>query len=383
MYKFYFKNIPLWTNSQPKTYYRMKKISLLLIAFGFLLSCSPKLGKTTANSTTGDKKYKVNTIAFYNVENLFDTIDDPKTLDERSPIMELDPKVRGKVYWEKNRNMAKVISEIGADVSKNAPVIVGVAEIENKRVLEDLINDSYLKDKNYGIVHYDSKDARGIDVALLYQKAFFQPTSSSIHEVVIYDLNNLDKRYYTRDVLLVSGKLDGDEFHFLVNHWPSRFGGEKRSRVNREKAAAVNKRITDSLLGVNPYAKVVIMGDLNDGPYNSSLKNILQAKAERSETDTHEIFNPMENMQKKKGLGTLGYRDAWDLFDQILVTGSLLDKDYSSYRYFKAGIYNPTYLTNPTGRWKGYPFRSYADGQFTGGYSDHFPVYFQVIKDAE
>jgi len=360
----------------------MKKFSFLLI-IGFLFACSPKFDTTAPNSTLGKKSYKINTVAFYNLENLFDTIDDPNTLDEKSPIMELDPKIRGEVYWKKNANMAKVISEIGTEEAKNLPVIVGVAEIENRAVLEDLVNDDKLKSGNYGIVHYDSPDARGIDVALLYQKRIFKVTSSSVHEVVIYDLNNPERRYYTRDVLLVSGLLDGDEIHFLVNHWPSRFGGEKRSRGNREKAAAVNKRIVDSLQGINPYAKVVIMGDMNDGPYNSSIKNILKAEGERSKVKKQQIYNPMENMQKKQGLGTLGYRDSWDLFDQILVTEGLLKNENEAYQYYKAGIYNPNYLYNQDGRWKGYPFRSYSDGQFTGGYSDHLPVYIYLVKEVK
>lgn len=361
----------------------MRKILFFGVAVSLLFACSPKLSQTGKNNTSGTKTYKVNTVAFYNLENLFDTIDDPNTFDEKSPIMELDKRVRSEVYWKKNANMAKVISEIGADVAKNAPVIVGVAEIENRTVLEDLVNDSKLKNGNYGIVHYDSPDARGIDVALLYQKKIFKPTSSSVHEVVIYDLNNPERRYYTRDVLLVSGELDGDEMHFLVNHWPSRFGGEKRSRGNREKAAAVNKRIVDSLQEINPYAKVVIMGDMNDGPYNSSIKNILQAEGDKGKVKSKGIYNPMENMQKKKGLGTLGYRDSWDLFDQILVTEGFLKADADSYQYYKAGIYNPNYLYNQSGRWKGYPFRSYSDGQFTGGYSDHLPVYIYLVKEVE
>lgn len=360
----------------------MKKLVFLLL-IPFLFACSPKHGETRMGSSTAQKSFKINTIAFYNVENLFDTIDDPNKFDEQSPIMELDKKIRSEVYWKKNENMAKVISEIGQSVSKNTPAVVGLAEVENKTVLNDLVNDAHLKDKNYGIIHYDSPDARGIDVALLYQKSIFKPSSSSVHEVVIYDLNNPEKRYYTRDVLLVSGDLDGDRIHFLVNHWPSRYGGEKRSRGNREKAAAVNKRLVDSIQQNEPYAKIIIMGDMNDGPYNSSIKNVLQAKAEKNQVSKTGLYNPMENMLKKKGLGTLGYRDSWDLFDQMIMTQPLLQKDYSSYRFYQAGIYNPNYLVNPSGRWKGYPFRSYSDGQFTGGYSDHFPVYVYLIKEVQ
>jgi len=361
----------------------MKKICILL-AIGFLFACSPKMSPTgSQNTPSGKKHYKVLTVAFYNLENLFDTINDPTKQDEKSPIMDIPKAKRGEVYWKKNHNMAKVISKIGADVAKNSPAVIGVAEVENKDVLEDLVNDPAIKDKNYGIIHYDSPDYRGIDVALLYQKKLFKPISSSPHEVVIYNIDKPEERHYTRDELLVSGLLDGDTIHFIVNHWPSRYGGEKRSRVNREKAAALNIKIIDSLQALNPYAKIITMGDLNDGPYNSSIQNVLKAKANKNQVPFKGLFDPMINMQKKKGLGTLGYRDSWDLFDQIIMTKPLLSDDYSSYRYYKAGIYNPNYLTNQHGRYKGYPFWSYSNGMFTGGYSDHYPVYIYLIKEVD
>lgn len=360
----------------------LKYLFNIILIQALLISCSSQkaLNKTDKSQAS---TYKINTIAFYNLENLFDTINDPLKNDEASPIMEINPKMRGEVYWKKNKNMAKVISEIGQETAKNSPVVVGVAEIENRAVLEDLINDAHLSDKNYGIIHYDSPDLRGIDVALLYQKQLFQPISSSPHEVMIFDVNNPDKRYYTRDVLLTTGIMDRDTLHFLVNHWPSRFGGEKRSRPNRERAAAVNKKIVDSLQAENPYAKIIIMGDMNDGPYNTSIKKVLNAKGSKNETEDNGLYNPMENMLQKRGLGTIGYQDSWDIFDQIIVSKPLLKKEYSSYRYYKAGIYNPDYLVTQEGRFKGYPFRSYANGQFTNGFSDHYPVYIYVIKKIE
>lgn len=346
------------------------------------LACSPGMKPTEPNQNSR-KSYKINTIAFYNVENLFDTIDDPEIYDESSPIMKLPKNQQGEVYKKKVTNLAKVISEIGAAKAKNPPAIVGLAEIENRLVLEDLVNNPYLKDKNYGIIHYDSPDFRGIDVALLYQKKLFRPISSSPHEVVIYDTDHPDKRYYTRDVLLATGILDRDTLHFLVNHWPSRYGGEKRSRPHREKAAAVDKRLTDSLLGLDPYAKIIIMGDMNDDPINTSVKKVLGAKAERDSVGKNDLYNPMENMLTEKGLGTLGYRDSWNLFDQMIMTKALLKRDYSSYRYYKAGLYNPKYLITQHGRYQGYPFRSFASGEFTGGYSDHFPVYLYLVKEVK
>lgn len=326
-----------------------------------------------------DKRYKIHTIAFYNLENLFDTINDPLKNDEASPIMEMKAN-RGEVYKKKVKNMARVIANIGTDMAKNAPAVIGVVEIENRQVLEDLVNDPLLLAKDYGIVHYNSPDRRGIDVALLYQKALFQPTNTSSHELKIYD-DQTRKRIYTRDQLLVSGKLDGELVHFIVNHWPSRRGGEAKSRPKRVAAAKINKRIIDSLQSKDPYAKIMIMGDLNDDPTNASVKDVLKAKAKRKKVPFKGIYNPYENMFKKKGLGTTAYRDAWSLFDQIMVTKPLIEKDFSSYRFYKAGIYNKTYLSNKRGRWEGYPFRSFADGGFTNGFSDHFPVYIYLIKE--
>lgn len=324
------------------------------------------------------RNFKIHTVAFYNLENLFDTINDPNKFDEASPIMEMDFN-RQSVYEKKVRNMAQVISEIGSDVSRNSPAVIGVSEIENREVLEDLANDPALISKNYGIVHFHSPDARGIDVALLYQKALFTPLYKSSHELKIYD-DVTRERVYTRDQLLVSGKLDGELVHFIVNHWPSRRGGEARSRPKRVAAAKLNKRIIDSLQSIDPYAKIITMGDLNDDPTNESVKKVLKAKRNKEDVGLKGIYNPMENMARK-GLGTNAYRDGWSLFDQILFTKPLLEKDYSSFRFYKAGIFNKNYLTNKRGRWKGYPLRSFADGGFTNGFSDHFPVYVTLIKE--
>lgn len=326
------------------------------------------------------KKFKIHTIAFYNLENLFDTINDLSKFDERSPIMELKTN-RAEVYKKKVHNMARVIADIGSDVTNNTPAIIGVSEIENREVLEDVVNDPLLLNKDYGIVHFHSPDERGIDVGLLYQKSLFTPIYTSSHELIIYD-DNTGKRDYTRDQLLVSGKLEGDMIHIIVSHWPSRSGGEARSRPKRIAAAKLTKRITDSLQSIDPYAKVFIMGDLNDDPTNASVKEILRAKKDKEDVGLKGIYNPMEAMAKK-GLGSNAYRDAWSLFDQIMVTKPLLEKDYSSFRFYKAGIFGKNYLVNKKGRWKGYPFRSFADGGFTNGFSDHFPVFVYVIKEVK
>jgi endonuclease/exonuclease/phosphatase family metal-dependent hydrolase len=324
------------------------------------------------------KQYKVNTIAFYNVENLFDYEDDPLIFDDdRTP--------EGKDHWTKEiyeaklANMAKVISEIGADVTGTSPALIGVSEVENRRVLEDLLNQEPLVNKDYGIVHFDSPDRRGIDVALLYQKGVFIPTNYKSYELVIFDDEDRSKRIYTRDQLLVSGMLDGEKISVIVNHWPSRSGGEERSRPKRIKAAELNKHIIDSLFNEDPYAKILTMGDLNDDPTSPSVKDVLKTKSEREDLKPMELYNPMEDMYKK-GMGTLAYRDAWNLFDQIILSAELTKKDYGSYRFYKAGIFNKNYLATPRGQYKGYPFRSFVNG-YTGGYSDHFPVYVYLIKE--
>jgi exonuclease III len=328
-----------------------------------------------------EKRFKIHTIAFYNLENLFDTINDPIKFDEASPIMELNSDRAG-VYTKKLKNMARVVADIGSDQTNNSPAIIGVVEIENRKVLEDLVNDPLLLAKDYGIVHYESPDRRGIDVALLYQKPLFQPITSKSHELFIYD-DLSRERVFTRNQLLVSGKLEGDLIHIIVNHWPSRSGGEARSRSKRVGAAKLNKRIVDSLQSIDPYAKIFVMGDFNDDPTNTSVKDVLKTESNKRKVPLKGIYNPFENQFKKEGLGTTAYRDSWSLFDQIMVTKPLLEKDFSSYRYYKAGIHNKPYLVNKRGRYAGYPFRSFADGGFTGGFSDHFPVYVYVIKEVK
>lgn len=354
----------------------MKLKLLLLVAL---------LGGTVATQAQ-KKSYMVHTVSFYNLENLFDTIRDEKIYDE-----EWTPKGErswdGKKYQQKLENLSRAIAEIGTDENPNMPTILGVSELENKKVLEDLVAMPKLQKAGYGIVHYDSPDRRGIDVALLYQTKHFKPTSSKNIPLYIYDAsdakykndnNGKGKRIYTRDQLLVTGLLDGEEMHFIVNHWPSRSGGEKKSSPNREAAAALNKKIIDSLYQINPNAKVMTMGDLNDGPYNKSVKEVLNAKAKKEEVKEGGVFNPMYQLYKE-GHGTIAYRDAWDIFDQIILSEPLLRKDYSSYRYWKVGIFNKPFLVQKTGQYKGYPLRNQLSGE--PGFSDHFPVYIYLIKE--
>jgi endonuclease/exonuclease/phosphatase family metal-dependent hydrolase len=344
---------------------------VIIVTFYCIFSLYPQEKRT----------FKVQTIAFYNLENLFDFEDDPLTFDDdRTPD--------GKDHWteeiynRKLQNMAETLSEIGQDVTGRTPSIIGVCEVENRRVLEDLLNQKSLRNKEYSIIHFDSPDRRGIDVALLYRKKIFTPTHYKVYELRLYNETDRTKRIYTRDQLIVSGILDGEKIHVIVNHWPSRSGGEARSRPKRLKAAGLTKRIIDSLWSQDPYAKIITMGDFNDDPRSKSIKKILKTSADRETSGIKRLYNPMEK-KFRKGLGTLAYRDSWNLFDQIIISSEFLKRDYSSYRYFKAGIFSKTNLITPTGRYKGYPFRSFTDSGFTGGYSDHFPVYMYLIKEIE
>ena len=335
------------------------------------------------------KQYKIRTIAFYNLENLFDTENDTLIFDDdRTP--------EGKDNWTLERynqkldNLSKVLSEIGSDVTKTSPDIIGICEVENLKVVEDLVNHATLLEKDYGIVHYDSPDERGIDVALLYKKTVFLPTSFDSRRLLL--INDDGERNYTRDQLIVGGLLDDEQYYFLVNHWPSRSGGEFRSRPNRMEAAKLSRRIIDSVQKLDASAKIVGMGDFNDDPDNDSFKKVLKTQAEPAEVQKDEnpgtnnqreqltLINPMEELYRK-GIGSLAYRDKWNLFDQIYFTENLINPEHGSYQFWKAGVFKAPYLLTKKGQYKGYPFRTYAGGSYAGGYSDHFPVYLYLIKE--
>ncbi len=322
------------------------------------------------------KKYKIRAVAFYNVENLFDTENDSLTFDdERTP--------EGKDGWTQERyeqkvaNIAKVLSQIGTVTTQTSPDIIGLCEIENKKVLEDLVSYPNLQKMNYGIVHFDSPDERGIDVALIYKRAVFLPTSFHSRRLLLQNIDG--ERDYTRDQLVVGGLLDDEQIYCIVNHWPSRSGGVARSKPKRLAAAKLNKRIIDSILEIDQSAKIISMGDLNDDPIDDSLRKILKTKGNQKNLEENDLFNPMEKLFSK-GIGSLAYRDKWNLFDQIYFTANLLEKEGGSYRFWKANVFTATYLFSKKGKYKGYPFRTYAGGNYTGGYSDHFPVYMHLIK---
>ncbi|MCC5946239.1 MAG: endonuclease/exonuclease/phosphatase family protein [Bernardetiaceae bacterium] len=298
-------------------------------------------------------------VAFYNVENLFDIFDDPKTKDE-------DFTPEGKLRWtekryqEKLQRLAEVIHQLG---DEDGPEIIGLCEIENRKVLEDLIKEPLLANYQYGIAHEDSPDARGIDVALLYKKDIFDKKAHKVHKV-----SYPDARFRTRDILEVSGELSGEMMHFIICHFPSRRGGEQASEPKRVAAAETVKKVKQNILNQDPQAKILIMGDFNDEPHNRSIKEILKAEANIDAL----LYNPFAQL-KKDGLGTYNYKGDWNMLDQIILSKAF--QSGSGWTFEKANIYKPEKIQDTHPKYKGNPFRSYAGTKYLGGYSDHFPIY--------
>lgn len=347
----------------------------------FQISAFILLSLTAGLQAQEEKEYRLGMIGFYNLENLFDTINDPNINDEEF-LPDGSYAWNGSKYHNKLRNLSMAISRMGTDelkgISLHCPDILGVSEIENRLVLEDLVSQPALKEYNFGIVHYDGPDARGVDVGLIYKKDKFTVLGS--RSVRLNDPEQPD--FKTRDQLVVSGLYMGDTLHLIVNHWPSRFGGEKRSSPKRELAAALTRSIVDSLLRINPQAKVIVMGDLNDDPYNKSVKDVMDAPMTDDYTTLKpgQMFNASYGLYKR-GVGTLCYRGRWNLFDQMLITQGLLGKDRSSLKFFGYRIYNDKELLQKDGRYAGYPLRTHAGGVYLNGYSDHFPVFMVLIKE--
>ena len=312
-----------------------------------------------------DTTSMTHTIAFYNIENLFDIKNDAFTNDD-----DFLPTSRKrwtlKRYKNKLKKLGKVISKIGKKSSSTAPVIVGLAEVENKTVLKDLITCKTLIEEAYSFVHYDSSDERGIDVALLYKSAHFTLEHSETYSV--YLQTDTGERDYTRDILLVKGRLNDDTLNIIVNHWSSRRGGEEDTEYKRIAAANVVNQIITKLKGENPNSKIIVMGDFNDNPNNASLKSI------EKESD---LFNPFKTIWSEDK-GSLNHNFEWNLFDQILFSTNFFNPEGLKLSFKKADIYNDKFLTQYHGKYKGQPFRTFVGKKYKGGYSDHFPVYIQL-----
>ena len=346
----------------------------IISIFCFLFICL--LAFAQEKSST-EKKYQVALIGFYNLENLYDTIDDPSKNDE-----EFLPgganHYTGAVYKDKLGKLSDVISLMGTDISPDGLALMGCAEIENDTVLTDLVHMPKLNGRNYKIVHFNSPDIRGIDVALLYNPKYFTPgkSESLFVQLVLPD----GALHYTRDILLVEGKLLGEPVYIFVNHWPSRRGGEEASAPARAIAAQVARHKIDSITKLNPDAKIILMGDLNDDPVSPSVANVIGAKGDKDEVQRGRMYNPWMAYYKE-GIGTLAYNDAWNLFDQIIISSGWLDKNQKGFFFKEAKIFSKPWMAVQDGRYKGYPKRTYEYNKYAGGYSDHYPTYTVFLNE--
>ena len=321
-------------------------------------------------AASAQNQYKVVAIGFYNCENFFDTIDDPLKDDiENTPTPE--------VFKQKLHNIATVFQKLGTDVTPDGPAIIGMAEVENDNVLKAVIAEPEIKNRNYNYVWFPTPDVRGISTAMLYNPKYFKVISSRPIHV---PLESLGQTRPTRDVLYVCGVLAGDTVHIMVNHWPSKSGGEARSAPGRRLAASVDKNVIDSLLKINPETKILLMGDLNDNPTSEGVIEVLRAKKDKKDVGLTDVYNPWINMYKK-GIGTESYQGEWNLIDQIMITGSFMKNNNNKWKYYKEEIFNKSFLINQFGKDKGLPHRSYTISHtWDNGYSDHFPVVMYFIE---
>ncbi len=342
----------------------------------FALSVSLLLGLGACAQGDGVKKeYVPFCIGFYNVENLYDTIDSPDT-DDAEWLPDAPKQWGAARYRRKVEKMGRVIGMMGKDLHPNGLGVVGLAEVENRTVLEDLVKSPALAARRYGIVHHDSPDRRGVDVALLYDPARF----AVLHERSYRLYNPADTAFRTRDQLVVTGVVDGDTLSVIVGHWPSRRGGEARSRPLRILAAELGRHIIDSLMTVHPRGRVAYMGDLNDDPVDASVKRFLNTTGIKAEATGKRFYDPMVDLYNK-GIGSLAWKDSWNLFDQIILSPNAVTGEGGRYHYYGTRVFNEAFLRQTDGNFQGYPFRTFVGDQYTDGYSDHFPVFVILVRE--
>jgi endonuclease/exonuclease/phosphatase family metal-dependent hydrolase len=367
------------------------RISLLLLITGiFLVGCSqnkiagqqtdpassePASGNTRNLLTKPGNEFS---IAFYNVENLFDTRDNPDKIDEEFlPGSELD--WTDEKQQQKTANLAKVIETLG---DEDGPEILGLAEVENADVIRTLLQTGSLKERNYAVVHEESPDMRGIDVALVYDKEKFRYLD---HRAIRVDFP-LEPDYTSRDLLYVRGILpNGDTLHLVVNHWPSRRGGQAESEYRRLRPARMIRELADSLFASNPNSLLILMGDFNDDPTDNSIRKMLLAQANPPAPGSTDLYNPMAELHQPDSQGTLTYKGKWNLFDQFIISPGLLSRGGKThYVEGSAAIFHPEWMQVGYGSCSDCPKRSVFRGAFVdNGFSDHFPVYIRLSLSDE
>ena len=371
----------------------MRKVILTLAAI-FLA--------TALAAQNGGKRYALYGICFYNLENLFDTIHDAGKNDYEY-LPDGANKWGAMKYTSKLKNMAKVLSELCRDKLPGGPAVVGVSEVENRRVLEDLLKQPALAGQGWQIVHEDGPDRRGVECAFFYNPRLFKYESHQLvpyyykdpaqpdvdlgfyedtdGKVVAYKELRGDTTHITRGFLVMSGTLAGEKTHCIVCHWPSRFAG---SPV-RERAGEQVRALKDALLRQDPGCHVIIMGDMNDDPKDKSMSEALGCKHKVKDVKGEgDMYNPWWDMLYKVGQGTLLYNGKWNLFDQIVFNGNLLhDTDARTLQFYRNEIFLRDYLLQQEGRYKGNPLRTQAGGTWLNGYSDHLPTMIYLKKEVK
>ena len=335
-------------------------------------ACAPAKPSPTVVAAKSEKKpidLRTAVVGFYNLENLFDTQDDPQTSDD-----DLTP--ASYKQWDEARyrtklsNLASVIKELGA---ADGPDVLGVIELENKQVLKALVAEPAIADRNYQIVHFDSPDPRGIDVALLYKPEHFSVTTQRAVRITLPDTT-----MGTRDLLVVDGVLNGEPITLMVCHWPSRRGGQKA--LNRRLSVAQQtRRVIGEQLKANPHARILLMGDFNDAPTDSSIVHLLGASPDLPKLPKGKLYNAFYDLQIQ-GKGTMYYRSRPDVFDMMLLSPGLTTGGGLHFKPSSAAIYAPDRLTSPQSKFPGEPLGTYIGRKYIGGYSDHFPVYLTLTK---
>ena len=359
----------------------MKKILIIIAAL--LLLCA---GADAQNA--GKKNY---VIGFYNLENLFDIYNDPMKNDEEF-LPEGKNKWTEAKYQKKLQNMAKVIRSMKEE-NGVWHALLGVSEIENRLVLEDLVWEEQIREANYQIIHYDGPDRRGVDVALLYNpKVFTFIESESIPftfegSSIDFVMTKEQQDYFkTRDILMVHGTIDGEHFAVYVAHLPSRAGGKKGGNQLRDRGGEIMYNHAMQMQAKYPGIKVICMGDMNDNPTDPSMAEYLHGREFKEDVTDADFFSPFTSMLKA-GFGSLAYQGVWSIYDLLLVNNALAnpaDGTFGLRQLHKKGYYgrvfNPKFLTNQSGQYKGTPFRTFSNGAFIGGYSDHYPTYIVITK---
>ena len=323
-------------------------------------------------------------IGFYNLENLFDTYHDEGKNDYEYLPDGANQWTEAK-YTKKLHNMASVIRAM-EDENKIWHAVLGVSEIENRHVLEDLVSQPEIAEANYQIVHYDGPDRRGVDVALLYRPNLFKVLESKsipfdFNSSIAFSLNEEEKAYFrTRDILMVRGMLGNEMFAFFVAHLPSRIGGKGGDL--RSRGGEIMYQESMRLMAEYPDIKIVAMGDMNDNPTDPSMAVYMHGKENIDEVGKEDFFSPFVSMLKS-GYGSLAYQGEWNIYDIIVVNANLCRGEGLKIRpivkkKFYGRIFNPPFMTQQEGPYAGTPFRTFSGGAFIGGYSDHYPTYIVV-----